>query len=123
MAFLERIGLTGDDAARALMLCGAPIDAASAAMCLAEQQLKQPNPTVIFHGPARNVDGTPSVPREPRPASVTTGTRPQSQTNDPEITSHLPPPPPHPGPSGPGDTAPDDRVSQRAGGVSRPRPP
>ena len=60
MAFLERIGLTGNDAARALMLCGAPIDAASAEMCLAEQRLRPPNPTVIFNGPARNVDGTVS---------------------------------------------------------------
>ena len=119
MALLQHHGLTGDDAARALMLCSAPIDAASASLCVAELKTCPTIPTVVTHGQQRNIDGPPTIPRVTMHDPV---------TNVPDAAPGTPPPPPHPGggPSGPpnpGDTAPDERVFQHAGGVSRPRPP
>eukprot|EP00966_Prymnesium_polylepis_P316695 7317516-Prymnesium_polylepis.1 len=63
MALLNHHGLVGDDAARALMLCSAPIDAAFAALCAAELKICPTIPTVVKHGMHRNVDGPSTIPR------------------------------------------------------------
>eukprot|EP00966_Prymnesium_polylepis_P251714 5819413-Prymnesium_polylepis.1 len=47
------------------MLCSAPIDAASAALCAAELKLSPIIPTVVTHGPLRNIDGPSTIPRPP----------------------------------------------------------
>ena len=60
MALLKHHGLVGDDAARALMLCSAPIDAASATLCATELKICPTIPTVVKHGRHRNIDGLPT---------------------------------------------------------------
>eukprot|EP00966_Prymnesium_polylepis_P171000 3952748-Prymnesium_polylepis.1 len=65
MALLNHHGLVGDDAARGLMLCSAPINAASAALCAAELKICPTIPTVVKHGMHRNIDGPPTIPRVP----------------------------------------------------------
>eukprot|EP00966_Prymnesium_polylepis_P311158 7188699-Prymnesium_polylepis.1 len=65
MALLNHHGLVGDDAARALMLCSAPIDAASVALCAAELKLCPTIPAVVTHGMHRNIDGPPTIPQVP----------------------------------------------------------
>eukprot|EP00966_Prymnesium_polylepis_P188134 4360234-Prymnesium_polylepis.2 len=62
MALLSHHGLVGDDAARALMLCSAPIDAASAVLCAAELKLCPTVPTVVTYGMHRNIDGPSTIP-------------------------------------------------------------
>ena len=88
MALLQHHGLTGDDAARALMLCSAPIDAASASLCVAELKTCPTIPTVVTHGKQRNIDGPPTIPRVTMHDPV---------TNVPDAAPGTPPPPPHPG--------------------------
>ena len=88
MALLKHHGLVGDDAARALMLCSAPIDAASATLCAAELKTCPTIPTVVTHGKQRNIDGPPTIPRVTMHDPV---------TNVPDAAPGTPPPPPHPG--------------------------
>ena len=88
MALLKHHGLVGDDAARALMLCSAPIDAASASLCVAELKTCPTIPTVVTHGQQRNIDGPPTIPRVTMHDPV---------TNVPDAAPGTPPPPPHPG--------------------------
>ena len=88
MALLKHHGLVGDDAARALMLCSAPIDAASATLCAAELKICPTIPTVVKHGRQRNIDGRPTIPRV---------TIHGPATNVPDAAPGTPPPPPHPG--------------------------
>ena len=45
------------------MLCSAPIDAVSAALCAAELKMCPTIPTVVKHGRHRNIDGLPAIPR------------------------------------------------------------
>eukprot|EP00966_Prymnesium_polylepis_P139386 3220868-Prymnesium_polylepis.1 len=63
VALLSHHGLVGDDAARALMLCSAPIDVASAALCASELKMCPTIPTVVKHGMHRNIDGPFTIPR------------------------------------------------------------
>eukprot|EP00966_Prymnesium_polylepis_P011767 270437-Prymnesium_polylepis.1 len=55
MALLKYHGLVGDDAARAPMLCSAPIDAASATLCAAELKICPTIPTAV---PSSNMVGS-----------------------------------------------------------------
>eukprot|EP00966_Prymnesium_polylepis_P138873 3209227-Prymnesium_polylepis.1 len=72
MALLSHHGLVGDDAARAPMLCSAPIDATSAALCDAELKLCPTIPTVVTHG---THTATPTV-HPPFHGSLFTAPRP-----------------------------------------------
>ena len=85
MALLKHHGLVGDGAARALMLCSAPIDAASATLCAAELKTCPTIPTVVTHGKQRNIDGRPTIPRV---------TMHGPATNVPDAAPGTPPPPP-----------------------------
>ena len=88
IALLNHHGLVGDDAARALVLCSAPIDAASATLCATELKICPTIPTVVKHGSGSrqqtNIDGRPAIPRV---------TIHGPATNVPDAAPGTPPPP------------------------------